>query len=76
MWERFYYVEKQMKKLAEEHPDKIVIWVSHGYCTELLRERLGMEPFDYYNYGSVNWYELDAEKNEWHIKELDENYHR
>ena len=50
MWERFYYVEKQMKKLAEEHPDKIVIWVSRGYCTELLRERLGMEPFDYYNY--------------------------
>lgn len=48
-----------MKKLAEEHPEKIILWVSHGYCTELLRERLGMEPFDYYNYGSVNRYEFD-----------------
>ena len=51
-----------MKKLALEHSNKIIIWISHGYCTELIRERLGIIPFGWYNYGSVNWYEYDNVK--------------
>lgn len=50
-----------MKKFALAHLDKIVVWISHGFCTEIIRERLGQEPFSYYNYGSVNWYEYDKE---------------
>lgn len=43
-----------MQALAAEHGEKIVIWISHGFCTEIIRERLGEFPFGYYNYGSVN----------------------
>jgi len=64
-----------MQKLALEHKNKIIIWISHGYCTELIRERLGQHPFTYYNYGSVNRYEYEENKGEWNINEIDGKYH-
>jgi hypothetical protein len=65
-----------MMKLAEENKDKIIVWISHGYCTELIRERLSdPDPFKYYNYGSVNRYILDSETNQWKIVDIDAKYH-
>ncbi len=64
-----------MKKLALENKDKIIIWISHGFCTELIRERLGQYPFGYYNYGSVNRYEFNEETQAWFIAEIDSKYH-
>ena len=69
VWEEHYeflkkrtlYVEKQIKEFAKENRDLIILWISHGFVTEIFRERDGIDP-GYYNYGSVNRYEWSALK--------------
>jgi len=54
--------------------DIIVIWVSHGYYTELFRERVKIEP-SFYHYGSVNRYEYNNETKEFELIEIDGKYY-
>jgi len=52
----------------------VVVWIAHGYFTELFRERLGIPP-GFYHYGSVNMYEYSEELKKWNLKEIDAKYY-
>lgn len=72
--ERVNYVNESVQKFALEHPELVVVWISHGFVTETLRIQNEIEP-GFYHYGSVNRWDLNEIEKKFKLAEIDAKYY-
>lgn len=64
-----------MYEIATTNRDKIILWISHGFCSNNIKTRAKIPNPNHYNYGSVNRYVFDDINKTWNLIDIDSKYH-